>query len=402
MSSFEKTLSLASEAWVADGLITAPQREAILARHPLTADSHASSRFLAILATIGGALLLIGVSLIIKANWAAIGDWVKIGALVALLLGAYIGGWRLKVSPGRYPRLGDACLMVGAVLFLLGIALVSQIFHLNSRPSNGVLLWWAGIAAVPWLVRAKGAYFVSIVAGLIWLGMEMHASDSVLLLASSWDRYSSDEFLFAAAGVFVGLALFASGLALRRSRFPEFSGIHEKLGLGTLTFSLYALGFTWQVSNWSHHTMGGAQGLPTALVIGLAVIAVCAAWNKRESHRTILLWLIPGLIPAFAHLVGIELKDSGWLWGGLACVSLFVFNFGMIRAGLESGRESWINLGIAGIALNILTRYFLLFGTMLEGGMFFIITGLVVIGLGYGLERKRRALVRELRKEVAS
>ena len=38
----------------------------------------------------------------------------------------------------------------GAWAFLLGIALVSQIFHLNSRLPNGVLLWWLGIVAVPW------------------------------------------------------------------------------------------------------------------------------------------------------------------------------------------------------------------------------------------------------------
>lgn len=74
----------------------------------------------------------------------------------------------------------------------------------------------------------------------------------------------------------------------------------------------------------------------------------------------------------------------------------------MIRRGLETGRESWSNLGVAGIALNVFTGYFVLFATMLEGGVFFIVTGLLVIGVGYALERKRRSLVAEVRKEVAS
>jgi len=46
------------------------------------------------------------------------------------------------------------------------------------------------------------------------------------------------------------------------------------------------------------------------------------------------------------------------------------------------------------------TRYFDLFGTMLEGGVFFIVTGSLVIGLGIYLEKKRRALLGSLRKEA--
>lgn len=83
----------------------------------------------------------------------------------------------------------------------------------------------------------------------------------------------------------------------------------------------------------------------------------------------------------------------------MSCAALFLLNIGMIRTGLATGRESWINLGMTFIALNVVTRYFLLFGTMLQGGVFFIVTGLLIIGLGWYLERKRRALVGTVRKE---
>jgi hypothetical protein len=39
---------------------------------------------------------------------------------------------------------------------------------------------------------------------------------------------------------------------------------------------------------------------------------------------------------------------------------------------------------------------------MLEGGLFFIVTGLLVLGLGFILERKRRSLVSAVRKEATS
>lgn len=396
----EEQLETWSAGWVSDGLVTAAQREAILARHPVPAAG--VNRFLAILAGIGGTLLVVGVSLVIKANWESIGDWFKITGLVALLTGSYALGWRLKMSPGRYPRTGDACLMAASVFFLLGIALVSQIYHLNSRPANGVLLWWLGIGALPWITRARGMQVVSVVAGLTWLALELGADDSWLALAAG-PGHHGNEYQFAAAAVLVGLALALFGLGLRHGRHEHFAGVHEQLGLAVACTALYALGFTWSAHHWTSGALSAARWQPVAVLSLLALAGAGWAWLRNYAGLRALAWaLLLPLVPAFAHLLGLELRDSGWLWGALACLSLFLLNLGMIRTGLATGREDWINLGMAFIALNILTRYFLLFGTMLEGGVFFIVTGLLVLGLGWYLERKRRALVGAVRKEVAS
>lgn len=404
MKPFEESLVTASNDWVDAGLITTSQRTAILSRHPISSAPSSPSRFLAILASIGGALFVVGVSLIIKANWEATADWLKISGLVSLLVGSYVAGWRLKISPGQSPKLGDACLMMGAVLFLLGIALVSQIFHIDSRPSNGVLLWWAGIAAVPWLMHAKGAQLLSVVAGLTWFGMECEAHDSWLQLTVRSDQWHGDTFYhFIAAGFLVGAVILLFGAGLRRGRYTDFAGLHEILGLCAMGATLYALGFTWTVHSWNHHVMQAARWQPVA-VLALAVLAV-GGWAFARNYtgvRQTFWFLLTGIVPVAAHLLGIELTDSGWLWGAFSSVGMFVLNLGMIRIGLAEGRESWINLGMAGIALNVVTRYFLLFGTMLEGGVFFIVTGLLILTLGYGLERKRRSLVGELRKEATS
>jgi uncharacterized membrane protein len=402
MKTFEERLESESAAWVAAGLIAEEQRTGLLARHPVRAGG--AHRFLSILLMTGAALFAVGVSLVIKSNWEAIGDWAKIGGLVALLGGAYMLGWRLKMVPGKFPKMGDACLAAGAVFFLLGIALVSQIFHLNSRPANGVFLWWAGIAVLPWLTRAKGMQFVSLVAGLTWLGMEMSAGDSWLRLVgerSAW--YEAAFNLYAAASVLIGTALLAFGLGLRSGHHDYFAGLHEKVGLLLANWGLYVIGFTWSVHHWTTRTMHAARWEPVTALVLLAVGAVAwATWRNRTAVRALYWYAVPGLVPVTAQLCGVELGDAGWLWGGLACLGMFVLNLGMIRVGLAAGREGWINLGMAGIALNVVTRYFLLFGTMLEGGLFFIVTGLLVLGLGYFLERKRRSLVAVVRREVAS
>lgn len=399
MKAEEKLVGWSAE-WVRDGLLDRTQRDAILARHPVPTGGGAN-RFLAMLAGIGGTLFVVGVSLVIKSNWEQISDWVKIIGLVGLLTGSYWLGWRLKIAPGRYPRTGDACLMVAAVLFLLGIALVSQIYHIDSRPANGVLLWWAGIFLLPWLTRAKGMQVVSVGAGLTWLLIELHARDSWLRLTASDSRWTNTEYHVAAVGVLVGILLVCLGLSLRPSRHQYFAGLHEKIGLLIACGSLYILGFTWSAHHWNTHTMQAARWEPVALFAGLLVATFGWTWWRNRADLKQLTWpILPALVPVFAHLGGIELSDSGWLWGGVACLALFLLNLGMVRTGLAAGRESWINLGMGFVALNIITRYFLLFGSMLEGGVFFIVTGLLVLGLGWYLERKRRALVGAVRQEA--
>ena len=403
MKTFEEILIRESDGWVGAGLVSPAQRAAILARHPVAARGASANRFLGVLAAVGGALLVVGVSLVIKANWALIADWGKIGGLVALLSGVYGLGWRWKLSPGHFPKLGDACLMVGAVLFLLGIALVSQIFHIDSRPANGVLLWWVGIAALPWITRAKGAQGVSVVAGLTWLTMELTSHDSWLRLAVDPPRWDENRFyLLAAIGFVVGAGLTLLGRGLRGGPREDFSGLHEKIGLGLMGWALYVLGFTWSVHNGSSPALTAIRWQPALVVFVL--VAIPGLWLRARNplgEKPLVWWIAPGLVPVVARLCGLDFAFSAWLWGGLSCLAMFLLNVGMIRVGMAEGREGWINLGIAGIALNIVTRYFLLFGTMLEGGVFFIVTGLLVLGVGYLLEQKRRSFVSAVRKEAA-
>jgi uncharacterized membrane protein len=394
MKAFEERLRDESANWVADGLVTTDQRAALLARHP---EVEGSGKLLTILATVGGALVLSGVCLLIGSNWQAIGDWTKIAGLLALIVGANWTGWRLQISPGHWPRLGDACFMVGAGLFLAGIALVSQIFHLNARPATGVLVWWLGIAAVPWLTGSKGAQFMSTAALLTWLGWEMTTRDSWLALARG-EYGSVQESQFVLILGLLALAVWLAGLALRGTRHERFAGMHEKWGAALACFGCYLLGFVRHDWEWRHREAMAAALPPVALAGALVALTAWGAWRRsRNETRALAPWLAGALGSALAVYFHADIGDGGWLWSALAWGALLGLNIAMIRAGLATARAGWVNLGIGFIALNILTRYFDLFGTMLQGGLFFILSGALVLVVGISLERKRRALLRELR-----
>ena len=399
MKTFEERLGAESAEWVGEGLVTEAQRAALLARHPAAGGG---GRFVAILGIVGGGLLLSGVCLLISANWQALGDWVKIGALVAMLAAAYVAGWKLKIAPGRYPKTGDAFFMLAAGLFMAGIALVSQVFHLNSRPATGVFVWWLGIAAMPWLVRAKGAQAVSLLAFLVWLGMEFTTRGSWLTLTEG-DRYAEDGMRLVAMMSVLGVVVWLFGLALRGTRNDGFASLHEKWGALLFCSGLYLLGFLRHV--WEWRVQNGPVGLIPLLFTGALLVLVLfgAARASRRDLLGVAGWLALALVPVGAVLAGWYPGDHGWLWSAWAWTGLFVLNVFMIRTGLASGRESWVNIGLAFIAINIVTRYFDLFGTMLEGGVFFVVSGVIVLTLGIYLERKRRGWLTAMRaeKEVA-
>lgn len=398
MKSFEERLRSESLDWVGEGLLSETQRTALVARHPVATGG---GRFVAILASVGGGLLLAGVCLLISSNWQDIGDWVKISGLCALLAGAYAAGWKLKVAPGLYPKTGDAFFMLGAGLFMAGIALVSQIYHLNSRPATGVLAWWLGICAVPWLVRSKGAQAMSLVAFLSWLGMEFAMRGSWLSLLPE-GYYSESGIRFVAIMTVLGLAVWLAGLAMRGTRHEAFASLHEKWGAVIVCAGLYLLGFLRHIWEWRSENRP-VEITPVILVAGLVVLA---GWGALRASRKELLslsaWFVAALVPIGAVLAGWNPGDHGWLWSAWSWTALFVLNVFMIRTGLATGRESWVNLGIGFIAVNIVTRYVDLFGTMMQGGVFFVVSGVIVLTLGIYLERKRRGWVAGMRavKEV--
>jgi len=69
--------------------------------------------------------------------------------------------------------------------------------------------------------------------------------------------------------------------------------------------------------------------------------------------------------------------------------------FGIITLGVINKREAFVNIGIVFFVIDISTRYIELTNGMLGTSVAFIIGGLLLLGVGYGMERARRRLLRQ-------
>ncbi len=388
--SFGRQLPGEVQEWVREGLVSQPQSEAILARY--ARERGTSRQSVQVIAFAGSVLVSLGIILIIAHNWDSIHHLLKLAGLFALLAGAHYAGWRFRFGTPSLPRVGEAFLLMGGILFLAGIGLVSQIYHLNARPPNGVLIWLVGIAALPWLARSAALQALTTAAFVAWLGMEAHAPDS-------WIYLGRLEWTYASAAALLGGALFLLGERERAWPVIWSGRVVTAFGLGLFAGGAYVLGFIRHAEGWYRYDR---TGRPWLLIFLFAAFLLLLAGSLLRADMAREGW---GLLASFASTVLLAaavgfapdpfLRTGHWR---LPLAILFwalqiAFALCLIWAGVGGDRPEWVNLGAFLFALQVITRYFDLFTNMLDTGLLFLLGGVLLLGIGILTERKRRQLL---------
>lgn len=351
------------------GLITTEQRDRIIAHFDL---KEGGNKFFAILSFIGAALVIAGIILLISAHWDEIPRGVKIATGILLMLGAHGAGWWLRVARGDYHTTGEALHFIGSGLFLANIALVGQIYHLASRPPNALLLWVAGIAALPWVLRSKAQHIFVLLGFGVWFGMETNERDSVIY-------FGDDEYQILLYAL-LGLIYLGGGYLLRRTRYAEFSTVTERLG--ALVMLSFAYPLTWGIwggrSSWLPGVNQWVFPAMSAVAVALVAVVVPSLKNLDRQWRWTWALALVGLVALFAGQMyfapaNYAWHDSGYHW--IAAIGLFVFCLLHIQVGLMECSRFMVNLGVAFVALDIFSTYLRLIGSMARTGEMFLISG---------------------------
>src|SRR5437016_3417990 len=367
-----------------------------------------------VLGRLGAAVTVLGVILLIAANWHRIGDAVKILGFLTLLGGAHGVGLWIQWTGRPYPRFAEALHFLGAGLFVGGLALVGQIYQLPANPPRAMLVWRGAIVPLAVLLRSPAISGLGILAASLSLHFEGADSGSPLHI----NGFTS--YLMLSVGM--GLALLGAQSTLRQEERRIRSVMRGAAQL-MLFYGVYMLGFLRRFSERTESISTGSLALPLgALVLGTA--GVVLGWNRLAPEVPWLrgrLSLLPGLLVAtclVALLIDVGVIPPGppvsvfefgpadrfhvgtVIVSAAAWVLWFLFALRLVVYGALSRQRNFVNLGVLTFGLGIVTRFLDLIGGLADTGTLFVLGGIVLLGSAWAMERWRRAVI--LRIEAAT
>ena len=369
--------------WRKEGLVTAELASALRKSSGDLAERSTRSVVRTALAGLGGGLLLAGLILIVAENWEVLHRAVKLGAWAALQVAFLLATYHLgRTWPDR-PALAEALSFVAGGWMLGGIALVSQIYQLDSRPPNGIWLWLVLVLPAAWLLERRAVAAVVFVALVAGFALEAGQADSVFYASHPDGPW-----------IWLGVPLLAAGLVSWLPKPARF--LRDWTGLWTFAAANFFLLVFGASKDLDRSDLGRGWWLAGAgILLSLALPERCLspAWDSLTSRLLVCVTLLPWVLLGSRYDAG-TIKDD--LAVGLSWIVQLVIAVLVIRAGARRGAESWVNLGYLALLAGILTRYFDFFGDYLQGGTALALTGVLLLFILYALERsRRRTLLRE-------
>lgn len=312
MKPTQKSLKPHITRWVEDNLITQDQANSILSKYPADSRSSATMTF----SIIGGLLCILGVILLISANWQAISREVKLGGLLSLLTASTL----LAIESSRrkwHPAITEICYLFAAALPLVGLTLISQFFNLSGSGFTLVLTWFASILLLPFLSFSPTSFIVW------WMSFSTLIFFGIREYHLEWLKEArTRSIVYAVFGITTAAA---SQLWTRAGQTIQ-RAWGESLGLITTSLALYTYGFYIDDSN-PHFSLWEVLW---GAVFFLNLVAVFVGYKLHRRHLVTLGLAIAGttILSFYLRLAG-SMLSTGMLFlsaGFLLLILIFALH----------------------------------------------------------------------------
>jgi uncharacterized membrane protein len=378
-----------------DGVLDARQREVVLERllphFPEPKDG--VGRFIAIIGMLGAVLIAAGILMFFAANWEDLPKWFKLALIFGSIATAHHYGFYFAEEPGRSPRIGHALTAIGVLLFGAAFGLIAQIYHLTSQYPWMVLVW--SITSLPFalLTRSRAIFAIVVLLFFTWLGVHV----------GTWldeKRFSFDREWVAAYAT-LGIAMAAvlkSGIAhLRGTRFGEFGEMLRLFSAPCVIAGVYAASFHDVFDDRTAPAVEWLAMLPGAIAAAVAAPLLALAARRAESRTDAL----DGAALILAFLIVVAVIQYVPVASTIVTnVLLFVGLLALITRGVQLGVPAYVNYGILGFLVAVITRYFEYLSDHMNPFLLFLGAGVLLLGFGFELERRRRAWISEAKEKL--
>ena len=423
------------DLWVNEGVIEPVQAAALKDRYPAPAEGVAWGRV--IFFSIGAILFGLGVILLFAYNWQRMHKFVKLGVILAALIGAHGAGYWLRRPQSRYQAAGEGLHLLGTMLFGAGIWLVAQIYHIEEHYPNAFLIWGLGAMALALALPSMAQGIIATILLVLWNGFEVfdfknpQLLSPVLILGGimplAWSNRSrvlaaicTIGFLFTLfvtladiKGDLAGLVVFfsacmliaASRLVRRRGAFPQIGPVFSFVGFSVYIAVLFILSFhhrgegTWSI-NFDRFR---ESILFFAFALGVAGLWAWAIWplsKKQQPYKEVFRKEYYGVLVAFIlillNVLGV-IKLGGWLGMAVFNTLLLYQAIMMISTGCKDLNLKTTATGCVLFAAITFARYTDLFVSLLARSLVFFIAGAALFSVGIYYSKTRKQIQRETR-----
>ncbi|MEM6840120.1 MAG: DUF2157 domain-containing protein [Cyanobacteria bacterium P01_C01_bin.120] len=205
---FRRELQREAQQWRSSELISEEQFQALAEKYDFaTIATAARDRFIMILLGLGSILIGIGAITFVAANWQALSQTLKAGLLFIAMLICDLSGFGLinRVGPSdRWRRLGQALLLLGALLLGANLALMGQIVHTSGTRYELCAAWALGVLAMAYGIRLPFLGFLALL--LLGIGYWSALWDMVWLQNSLLGVWTLQTMPLLLAALFIPLA----------------------------------------------------------------------------------------------------------------------------------------------------------------------------------------------------
>lgn len=416
--------------WQKQGWITAEGAEAILRdKRPVGL----GNRLVFLVGLLGAILLLFAAISFVAANWEEMSRLSRLTWLIVALWIAYLAGWRLVAN--NHPLLAELAYIVGVGLFGINIVLIAQMFHIDSHPPSGVLMWTLGALISAALLSSRAALILTFVGAISWSIMEISTYGVVIhwpfllvwglatFLAVWWRwtiayhpalltlltwllmtivSYGVDDNWLPQAVLVTMVMLFymllAGSFAVQENKMEfELDGFEfwlERYSIVGLVISLFVLQMPKLESISKASSVASTiSWLPVSLLLLIAALVfLVLTWREKLMRNSdfAILASIGAFSLVFALLAALQPVSketfdfiATWIYGA-AFLALMIW---LMMFGHRRLSDSYVWIALVAFAAQVLYIYFRLFGTLLETSLFFLVGGILTLSLSFVLYR---------------
>ncbi len=172
---FLERLKKEVNTWIARGIINSIQKDSILSLYnsgmteanPKNSEKNKREIHLShVTAALAALCLAVGLIIFYASNWRKMPPSLKLIQVFVLIAGTY--GASLYFFLKEEKLAARIFLNLAMVSFGAGIMLVAQIYHISAHPTNGVLVWAIGAAAMSALMSERIGYYLASLLFFIW------------------------------------------------------------------------------------------------------------------------------------------------------------------------------------------------------------------------------------------